>query len=497
MTLETLTEPTGDPGYLAKDFNSFRSMMLDHLAANGPEWTERHLADLGVTLVETLAYVGDYLSYYQDAVAAEAYLATARQRRSVRGHARLVDYVLGEGVSARTWVQLTPTHDDVRVAAGVPLLLRTPGLPVNVSESAYADYGGEVFETAHAAHLRRGLGSLRLAAGVGPGSVTAQLLAPVEGLGAGDVLVLHHLDSDLRYPVRLIAAPDGVEIRWHERDALPEATPSGGDWMALGNIVLADHGRTREAPLPPVPISGNYAPILACAELTFAVPYDVKAAHAEPATQTLAVDAAAAVPALALVERPRFAATDLVRARWFARRDLLHAGDGERLFAVEPDGEAGVALRFGDGLRGARPQPEWDYRAVYRSGCGARGNIGVAALGHLVGHKGLVKEVTNVVAGAGGRNAETLGQARSRAPQAGAEPRRCVLPRDYEAVVNAFPGVAGVTATRVWSAGRGEVTLNIKRPNGAALDEPFLRALEAHLAPYRLVGDVIQITGSS
>jgi hypothetical protein len=45
-----------------------------------------------VALVETLAYVGDHLSYTQDAVATEAYLGTARRRTSLRRHARLLDY---------------------------------------------------------------------------------------------------------------------------------------------------------------------------------------------------------------------------------------------------------------------------------------------------------------------------------------------------------------------------------------------------------------------
>ena len=62
------------------------------------------MPDLGVTLVELLAYVGDYLSYYQDAVATEAYLDTARLRISVRRHARLVDYAMHEGCNARAWV---------------------------------------------------------------------------------------------------------------------------------------------------------------------------------------------------------------------------------------------------------------------------------------------------------------------------------------------------------------------------------------------------------
>ena len=62
----------------------------------------------GVTLVELLAYVGDYLSYQQDAVATEAYLETARCRVSVRRHTRLMDYFMHNGCNARAWVQLRP-----------------------------------------------------------------------------------------------------------------------------------------------------------------------------------------------------------------------------------------------------------------------------------------------------------------------------------------------------------------------------------------------------
>lgn len=92
--------------YLAKDYASFRQLILDRLALTMPGWCERHVPDVGIALVELLAYTGDYLSYYQDAVATEAYLDTARKRISVRRHARLVDYVLHEGCNARAWLFL-------------------------------------------------------------------------------------------------------------------------------------------------------------------------------------------------------------------------------------------------------------------------------------------------------------------------------------------------------------------------------------------------------
>jgi hypothetical protein len=90
--------------YLARDYAGFRQSILDRLALIMPEWKERHVPDIGVALVEVMAYVGDHLSYYQDAVATEAYLNTARKRISVRRHGRLVDYRMHEGCNARTWV---------------------------------------------------------------------------------------------------------------------------------------------------------------------------------------------------------------------------------------------------------------------------------------------------------------------------------------------------------------------------------------------------------
>ena len=118
--------------YLARDYEGLRQLILDRLAQTMPAWTERHVPDIGITLVELLAYVGDDLSYYQDAVATEAYLQTARRRISVRRHARLVDYPLGEGVQARAWVCLT-----VADAAELPLrdlvFAAAPGLAEGAS----------------------------------------------------------------------------------------------------------------------------------------------------------------------------------------------------------------------------------------------------------------------------------------------------------------------------------------------------------------------------
>ncbi len=119
-----------DIDYLAKDYASFRQLMLDRLAQTMPDWKERHVPDLGIALIETLAYVGDHLSYYQDAVATEAYLATARQRISVRRHARLVDYLVHEGCNARAWVTVEMSQDQALEAAQLQFVTKLPNAPV-------------------------------------------------------------------------------------------------------------------------------------------------------------------------------------------------------------------------------------------------------------------------------------------------------------------------------------------------------------------------------
>ena len=99
--------------YLAKDYASFRHIMLDRMALIAPDWQSRNAADLGMTLVEILAYAGDHLSYQQDAVQTEGYFDLARHRISVKRHARLVDYFMHDGCNARTWIHVEVDTDTV------------------------------------------------------------------------------------------------------------------------------------------------------------------------------------------------------------------------------------------------------------------------------------------------------------------------------------------------------------------------------------------------
>ncbi len=268
--------------YLARDYEGLRQLILDRLAGTMPAWTETHIPDIGITLVELLAYIGDDLSYYQDAVATEAYLQTARRRISVRRHARLVDYRLGEGCQARAWVCLA-----VIGAAQLPLrellFAAVPGMPQGASPvlSADAVAPGTASPARPYTPVRAALGppATMSAAGVGRGpavavspahnevplwawgehdswllaGATTAVLAdgwidPADhgsagprslSLQAGDVVVFEATkdpsgigppDPAQRHPVRLTAVHASVdrlydqailEITWAEAEALP------------------------------------------------------------------------------------------------------------------------------------------------------------------------------------------------------------------------------------------------------------------------------------
>ncbi|MEU0213601.1 baseplate J/gp47 family protein [Streptomyces sp. NPDC006265] len=107
--------------YTSKDFEGFRQSMLDHAARVYPEWSGRNTADFGVLLVNLFAYMGDILSYYQDAAAKEAFLETATQRSSVLAHAATLGYTPAAADSATgtvTFVTEATQTTDVIIPTG-------------------------------------------------------------------------------------------------------------------------------------------------------------------------------------------------------------------------------------------------------------------------------------------------------------------------------------------------------------------------------------------
>jgi hypothetical protein len=80
--------------YTDRDFATIFDALEGFVQATRPEdFTDFFTSNLGITLMEMLAFVGDLLSYGQDVTAQEVFLATARRLESALRAARSVGYV--------------------------------------------------------------------------------------------------------------------------------------------------------------------------------------------------------------------------------------------------------------------------------------------------------------------------------------------------------------------------------------------------------------------
>ncbi|WP_151476660.1 putative baseplate assembly protein [Streptomyces albicerus] len=293
--------------YTARDYETIRKLLLDRLALTTPDWVERNPADLGMTLVELLAYTGDQISYQQDAVATEAYLDTARRRVSVRRHVRLIDYAMHDGCNARAYVTVETAGEhtllpgtyrfaSVDVRTLDPHDRPEPGTVIGDGDLAELDERGsvEVFEPVASAdplELRAAHNAIRLWTWGGevcslPKGATAATLRDEWrdaetceerqlDLKPGDLLVLEEVkgprtgtpgdaDPAHRQVVRLTSVTPGLdriedqpvlEVTWAAEDALRfpfclttrggrDCEPVEDVTIARGNVVLVDHGRS-------------------------------------------------------------------------------------------------------------------------------------------------------------------------------------------------------------------------------------------------------------
>lgn len=526
---EKRVEPEID--YLAKDYASFRRLMLDRLSAITPDWRERNPADAHVALVEMLAYVGDHLSYYQDAVATEAYLGTARKRVSVRRHARLLDYFMHDGANARTWLFLE---------AGASFLVPKKTAFATNGEISNAGSPGAavVFETMHditvfPAHNKIAFYTWSDTECCLPKGATRATLKnlPALSLQPRDLLLLEEIlspttgnvaDIDLsrRHVVRLtnvvsrmdpLDATPVLDIEWAAADALPfalclsktvedaQGIPYLGEIsVARGNIVLADHGHGIAAEIlgtasttEPFRPFLNYSPITQVghardhygrAVLDAAnrpVPFDETA----PASDAMRWEMRDTLPAVEL--------TDGGSQIWNPLSDLLNADEFTRGFVAEIDETGQAQLRFGDNILGQKPSG--NFSASYRVGNGRPGNVGAETIVRPVTAISGLGIVRNPLPAQGGCEMESMEEVRQYAPQAFRIQERAVTEEDWAEVAQRDPEVQKAAARFRWTGSWTTVFLTIDRKGGQKVDAEFAEEMRARLERYRIAGYDLEV----
>jgi len=116
--------------YTARDFDSIRGELLKISETLTPAWTDKQPGDIGVTILEAVAYLGDILSYNLDRTANESYLATAQTRESVVDILRLIGYELQPPSPATVTMMVRTNIDNVTLPAGFTVRTEeTPFVP--------------------------------------------------------------------------------------------------------------------------------------------------------------------------------------------------------------------------------------------------------------------------------------------------------------------------------------------------------------------------------
>ncbi len=573
ICLPDLTPPP-PINYLAKDYSSFRQIMLDRLSQLLPGWDSSNEADIGMALAELIAYVGDHLTYKQDAIAAEAYMETARSRISLRRHAVLVDYHVCDGCNARAWMQ-------IQVNGTAPVLLDSaktlfytdaPGRPSKLegNESTAVLAGVQVFKPMWGKLLHPeqndpmffytwGNSNCCLPKGV----TEATLRGHLETLQEGDVLIFQEMkgpqtgdpaDADLRHrcAVRLthVVSQDAngnplvdplfdaagnpitgrgqqpapiTEIQWSQEDALRfplcisstyvddngEPQPLSDVSVALGNVVLADHGlpfpaqdlptvpnpsltfpsdpgadRCKPQPVATVPV--RYRPQLQDKPLTQAVPTPITMAGIPaPGLSAFAFtnyDADAAVPAITLQENT---------STWLPQQDLLENGESDKVFVVEVESDGAANLRFGDDVNGESPASGTKFKASYRIGNGTAGNVGANTITKTTNAN--LKSVTNPLAASGGMDPQSNDQIRRRAPQAFLRQKRAITMPDYANIAEQNPGVDRAVASLRWTGSWYTVFMAVEPKGGGNLSGDQKNNLKSNVNLYRLAGQDLEL----
>lgn len=200
--------------YTSRDYESLRGQLITLAGDLADDWTDFHPGDIGVTLLEAMAYTGDVLGYYIDRVGNEAYLPTCTQRRSALLLGALVGYAFSPATSAV--VEMTFTCN----AAG------TIPAGAQVSTDPAAGEAAVVFEVRDELVV------------VGAGDVTVECIhgtSVVESVGSGNAQPYQQLGLS-QSP--LAADPDGSSslvlevdegsgyVQWEQVDNFTESEPA-------------------------------------------------------------------------------------------------------------------------------------------------------------------------------------------------------------------------------------------------------------------------------
>jgi len=505
-------QPEADPliDYYAKDYASFRGALLDWVSARYPQWIERSEADLGIALLDLLAYAADQLSDYQDRVANEMFLSSARQRLSVKRHSALIDYVLHEGANAHTFLQFTLNSDGI-LPARPPITTQPEGgvepivFEPDAAASLFLDHNQFDIYTWSNADCCLPIGATE-----------AYLVGAHPKLKAGDYLLFKEdkspitgtaedADRTRRQVVKLTRVESASDpltgqaltrVTWRDSHALTktfclttqcaDGSTLSGVTVACGNIVPASHGETQFQTVNAPPL----APVgeMLCKPLPVVLrePYRFRL-DKSPLTFTTETGDPRDGHSTIQIDTPPSGA-------WHERRTLLESGEFAQDFVVDVNETGRATIRFGDGTYGRAMPPGATIDVVYRTGNGASGNVGADTLKQLPASLSFVDAVINPLPATGGVDPEPIAEVKQLAPQAfHSVILRAVTADDYARAAEKVPGVQHATARFRWTGSWHTVFVSVDPIGRTGLSAELKRRVLDLLDAYRMAGYDLEI----
>ena len=464
--------------YQAKDYESFKQAMFDRLTLTLPDWWDRAEADFGVALVDLLAFAGDRLSYYQDRVAAESVLKTARSRQSVSGHLKLIDYTLDPGEASTAYVYFGVDRD-MTIPDGA-----------RVQTKALSDEEPLIFTLKSPFPVYEGLNKQRLvlydfchpSLMVPKGAVQVALQGKPKGLESGSLIVFENGEEGKQL-IRLSEKPvfkkasDGTDITvltWDGRDSLAWDLPLSSG-LLYGNIAECVHGTAEKETFSVEELSG----------LEDDPPGYEKGALVYRDLQKGPLAYRNGVPMIDV---------SVDGELWERTVSLKESAPYQQHYQVFDLDEGRNRITFGDGTHGLRAAPYSFVEITYHvAPAGPQGNVAPDMLIRLSDDIQGVRGVANPFAGAGGKASETEDHARLWGPKRIREQKRSVTEEDYAREAMSVPGVSRAIARFVWTGSWFTVRVTLDPEDTEEVSDDLKTRVYSHLRTRKMAGYDLRI----
>lgn len=539
-------EPLPRIDYLARDYHSFRHMLITAMSERVPGWQPTSEADLDQMMIGLLAAAGDELADKQDRVANEAFFPRARKRLSLARHARLMDYHIHQGNQACTWVALE-VSSDVDLPLGFACWT---GRELTGASQVFLNVTGAD------RRMRPELNRLalynwgNLVGGLDKRATAADVTLPGQSMTETEATDLRDLLAALETPLLLeetlnpeTGRPAGrdpsqrqllkltggeirhdpvadawmVRITWRSEDALasrycfvtrcPGAEPEGGVSLFHGNLVEVAHGWPNLTLFtdPDRPLDTALASALDAERTAFESDFPF-GRITESVYEETPWGRICPLPEGPLAYRdtdpggevaPESTVSLSVEtiADWTEQIDLIQSREDANHFIVETDELQRSTIRFGRAPNGEGPPPGAYVAARYQTGSGSEGNVGAGAISQCDSETfPQIARLWNPFDVTNGRLPEAPDVIRRRVPEAyRVRQLRAVTLNDYKRRAEELPFVQRAAAAYAWTGSWRTVRVTLDPRGSTEISTSQLDQAARYLDQVRLIGEDIEI----